>query len=256
MRKQIVIGGMGWIFTTTVRENSWEYIASLPFPGRNAGTDHRSCATTPYIVIMANLQKGSRWRFCWGFGVLDGVVPRPFGVIYCSAMWKRIAEKRHAFIKTAKDVLSTIAEQQERKEHYHGSIAFLVILLFVVGAAIINLVGFTAGLSHLTASDSKERNALICLGLFLFAALLHALKKRYPVMYGSFEVALGIVINWQAVQKTDISHTTPLERMIVIVGGVYLIKRGIDTIVDKRAKDKTDSGAAEMQSIQSANSGQ
>jgi hypothetical protein len=82
----------------------------------------------------------------------------------------------------------------------------------------------------------------ICL-IFLVCGLgFHILKRKYPIAYGTGEILLGLAINWISLGKIATLGAPLSERFGFFVGGVYLIKRGIDVIADNVITDEPKGG--------------
>jgi len=74
----------------------------------------------------------------------------------------------------------------------------------------------------------------VLLMLTLLAMILHTLKRHWKLQYGWLELLSGFVINWVALTKMGSAAPMSLERAGALLAGTYVMKRGLDVIVEAR----------------------
>jgi hypothetical protein len=87
-------------------------------------------------------------------------------------------------------------------------------------------------------SPLSVRIALSCVFLALAIVLYVVKTSRYQFAYGFVEVAVGLVVNWQSLDSWF--HPAPgggaihliWARIAVLVGGTYLISRGVSNAIE------------------------
>jgi hypothetical protein len=63
----------------------------------------------------------------------------------------------------------------------------------------------------------------------LCGVILFGLRTRFPFVYGSGELVVGIISIWKAVSASQ-GDADILARGVVIFGGIYIIVRGLDNM--------------------------
>ena len=76
-----------------------------------------------------------------------------------------------------------------------------------------------------------------CFGLLLVAWALHHFKKRAPLPYGILELAGGLILTVNAMNKASAAGPMSTERTAALLAGAYFIKRGIDSMAETRKKE-------------------
>jgi hypothetical protein len=71
---------------------------------------------------------------------------------------------------------------------------------------------------------------------FNIAYLLHRFKKANGLLYGIFESGVGFIVAIAAVYGAAMTHKAQIERITVFIGGIYGMKRGVDTFMESKEK--------------------
>lgn len=110
------------------------------------------------------------------------------------------------------------------------------LLLFGFFAGLFNLTKtFLDFLEGLSARITGTPTMVIISGLALLSIMAFKLRKNFRFFYGLFEATLGLVI---ANQNFTLSHD-PYELLtVVLVGGIYLVVRGLDNMAQGIDSDK------------------
>ena len=64
-------------------------------------------------------------------------------------------------------------------------------------------------------------------------------KSRRPALHATAEIITGLVITWVNLRKAIHSTSDTLtDRIVILIGAMYLVKKGIDGVEDLRERDK------------------
>ncbi len=117
-------------------------------------------------------------------------------------------------------------------------LAFLALLAIMVGVVyeLVRLIS-SSGVSFAGLSSPWVK-VVVSAAILLGAVGLYALKEsRYQPVLGLAEIAVGLVANWRSL--SGLTHQANLDitnaliaRVAVLGGGMYLIGRGINNVLD------------------------
>jgi len=69
-----------------------------------------------------------------------------------------------------------------------------------------------------------------CIVILLLGVALFWVRGRFPIVYGSTEVFVGIIAAINAFTRVDFSTVPDAGVVIQILGGIYIIVRGLDNM--------------------------
>lgn len=101
-------------------------------------------------------------------------------------------------------------------------IIYILPLIVLTTIFIVYLCGSVGSFALSQTSNPWSIGPFVALSL-----LLYKIKKRQPLLYGTLEILIGISAIWFSITTSQVA-ANPVQKLITISGGVYIIVRGID----------------------------
>lgn len=150
----------------------------------------------------------------------------------------RVAKQHRTFSEVARVILPYVIPGWMAKvllfliPAYLITIAVLLVLLFAWPAAL--FINWNALLSLLGSNDYYR--ALAVAALFVSGLLLYLARVYMRPVYGLLEIVIGVGACWSALTYPS---ANALPATMSLIGGIYIIIRGCDNIIDDKSLTET-----------------
>jgi hypothetical protein len=107
----------------------------------------------------------------------------------------------------------------------------IAVVISVVLIALFPIAFVSVWPSITSAMEVEWIRALAVAAFFAFGVVLYFIRRFFRVIYGTLELSVGIAATWACLSRPDLDR---LAVTLGIIGGSYIIVRGLDNIAQAR----------------------